>query len=68
MGKYYITNKAAADLANMWDGHVGRGGTAENANRLIAELLESFQTLYPLRLIPQGINPSGARRNEYGLR
>ncbi|CAN5832914.1 hypothetical protein BH24DEI2_BH24DEI2_02720 [soil metagenome] len=45
MGKYYITNKAAADLANVWDGHVGRGGTAENANRLIAELLESFQTL-----------------------
>ena len=45
MGKYYITDKAASDLSNIWDGHVERGGTVENANRLIAELLESLQTL-----------------------
>ena len=45
MGKYYITDKAAADLAKVWDGHVERGGSVENADRLVAGLLQSFQTL-----------------------
>jgi plasmid stabilization system protein ParE len=45
MGQYYITDEAAADLAKLWDGYVERGGTEENADRLIASLFESFQNI-----------------------
>lgn len=45
MGRYFITDTAAADLANLWDGHIERGGTEANADRLIDNLFESFQNL-----------------------
>jgi len=35
MGRYVISDKAAADLTEIWTGHIRRGGTAENANLLI---------------------------------
>lgn len=45
MGRYFITDTAAADLANLWDGHVERGGTEANADRLIDDLFQNFQNL-----------------------
>ena len=45
MARYFITDPAAADLAQLWRGHVKRGGTETSADRLIDGLLSSFQTL-----------------------
>lgn len=45
MGRYFITDTAAADLANVWDGHTERGGTEANADRLVGNLFENFQNL-----------------------
>lgn len=45
MGRYVISDKAAADLTEIWTGHIRRGGTAENANLLIDGLLASFANL-----------------------
>ncbi len=45
MGVYFIADEAAANLSEIWDGHIERGGQIENANGLIAEFLEVFQNL-----------------------
>ena len=45
MGRYTITDNAAADLAALWDGFTERGGAEANADRLISRLLETFQNL-----------------------
>lgn len=45
MGRYVISDKAAADLTAIWEGHIRRGGTVENANRLVDGLLATFETL-----------------------
>jgi len=40
-----ITDTAAADLVNLWDGRIERGGTEVNADRLIDDLFQNFQNL-----------------------
>lgn len=45
MSRYVVSDKAAADLTKIWEGHVERGRSSANANRLIDELLDSFQNL-----------------------
>ncbi len=44
-GRYVVSDKAAADLAQIWDGHLERGGSEKSADRLIDELLRIFQNL-----------------------
>ena len=45
MGRYFITDPAAADLAQLWQEYVERGGTEASADRLTDKLLSSFQNL-----------------------
>ena len=45
MARYFVTDSAAADLAQLWQGHIARGGTEANADRLTGGLLRSFQNL-----------------------
>lgn len=45
MARYFITDPAAADLVDVWDGYTERGGTEANADRLTDELFASFQAL-----------------------
>lgn len=45
MGYYHITDPAAADLSELWDGYVERGGSETTANGLIDELLTTLQNL-----------------------
>ena len=45
MGRYILSDKAAADLSSLWDGYTERGGSEESANRLVDELLGVFQDL-----------------------
>lgn len=61
MGRYFITDNAAADLANLWDSHIERGGTEANADRLIGNLFENFQGLadFPDIGTPRDYLPAG---------
>ena len=45
MSDYLIADKAAADLVNIEDSYIERGGSEANATHLIAGLFESFQTI-----------------------
>lgn len=45
MGRYTLSDKAAADLSKIWDGYTERGGSEASANRFIDNLLQSFQNL-----------------------
>ena len=41
MARYFITDPAASDLAQIWQGYVERGGAETNADRLMDGLLSS---------------------------
>lgn len=43
--RYVVSDKAAADLARIWDRYLERGGSEQSADRLIDELLRIFQNL-----------------------
>jgi toxin ParE1/3/4 len=45
MGRYTISDNAAADLATLWDSYIDRGGAETNADRLVSRLFETFQNL-----------------------
>lgn len=45
MPEYYISDEAAADLHDIWRGHIERGGSEANADAIIAGLLVAFQNL-----------------------
>ncbi len=45
MGIYSIADSAAADINNLWDEYVERGGSADKADQLIDEFLKNFQNL-----------------------
>ena len=45
MARYFITDPAATDLAQIWQGHVDRGGSEAKADRLIDDLFATFQNL-----------------------
>ena len=45
---FYVTGPAAADLAELWDGYLERGGTEDNATQLFDNLFRLFQRLADL--------------------
>jgi plasmid stabilization system protein ParE len=45
MGHYSIADRAAADLTQLWDNYLERGGAEANADHLTSRLFENFQNL-----------------------
>lgn len=45
MARYFVTDIAARDLRDIRNSYVERGGTVDNANRLLSDIYSSFENL-----------------------
>jgi plasmid stabilization system protein ParE len=61
MADYFITDPAAADIENLWNGLIERGATVDSADRFVLELFQTFQNLadFPDIGTPRPYLPAG---------
>ena len=45
MADFYITDAAAEDIEDLWEGYIERGGSVSNADLFVLDLFKSFQNL-----------------------